>query len=83
MVLKHILEHKHPGHGVIGELNSNPSWRYSKSDDIIEISFSPESLGNGMVFGEYKQILIRVDETGIRLSGLNNSTGNWGIIWKK
>ena len=69
--------------GALNELNSNPSWRYSKSDDIIDISFSPENLGNVMAFGEYKQLLLRVDETGIRLSGLSNSTGNWGIIWKK
>ena len=69
--------------GALNELNSKPSWRYNKSDDIIDISFLPESLGNGIVFGEYKQLLLRVDETGMRLSGLNNSTGNWEIIWKK
>lgn len=69
--------------GALNELNSKPSWRYNKSDDIIDISFSPESLGNGIAFGEYKQLLLRVDETGMRISGLNNSTGNWEIIWKK
>lgn len=67
----------------LNELNSKPSWCYNKSGDIIEISFSPESLGNGIAFGEYKQLLLRVDKTGMRLSGLNNSTGNWEIIWKK
>lgn len=69
--------------GAINELNSKPSWSYNKSSNTIDIPFLPESLGNGIVFGEYKQLLLRVDETGMRLSGLNNSTGNWEIIWRK
>lgn len=69
--------------GALNELNSKPSWRYNKSGDTIDIYFLPESLGNGIVFGKYKQLALRVDNTGMRLSGLNNSTGNWDIIWKK
>ena len=45
MVLKHIPEHKHPEHGVIGELNSKALMRFVDVKQIIVQSWTEDMFG--------------------------------------